>query len=92
MRIELEITDEEIRQNLNSVVRTAVLDALVHWSVPEHVKKMVQAQWPVVVGEMIEQMVKDHEPMKAKIAEEIAKKLRAQVAAAAAALKQAQAE
>ena len=89
MRIELEITDEEIRQTLNKAATVAVINALTHWSVADQVKKMVQVQWPVVVGGMIEEMVKDHEPMKAKIAEEIAKKLRAQVNAA---LKQVQAE
>ena len=93
MKIELEITDEEIRQTLNSVVKAAVKVPLNHWSVADQVKKMVQVQWPLIIEDMIkdmiQEMVKDHEAMKAKIAEEIAKKLRAQVNAA---LKQVQAE
>ena len=93
MKIELEITDEEIRQTMNSVVKAAVKFPLNHWSVADQVKKMVQVQWPLIIEDMIkdmiQEMVKDHEAMKAKIAEEIAKKLRAQVNAA---LKQVQAE
>ena len=86
MKIELEITDEEIRQTLNSVVKAAVKFPLNHWSVADQVKKMVQVQWPLIIEDMIkdmiQEMVKDHEAMKAKIAEETAKKLRAQVNAA----------
>ena len=73
MRIELEITDEEIRQNLNSVVKAAVKSPLNHWRVTDQVREMVQVQWPIIVGGMIEEIVKDHKPIKAKIAEEIAK-------------------
>ena len=50
MKIELEITDEEIRQTMNSVVKAAVKFPLNHWSVADRVKKMVQVQWPVIIN------------------------------------------
>lgn len=89
MRIEFEISDEDLRAALHDTIRTQVNSVLAHWSVRDQVEKMVQQQWPDAIRGAIDEMASNHVAIRAKIAEEIARKLRAQVAAA---LKQAQAE
>ncbi len=89
MKIEFEISDEDLRAALHDTIRIQVNAVLAHWSVKDQVEKMVKQQWPDAIRGVIDEMVSDHAAIRAKIAEEIAKKLRAQVAAA---LKQAQAE
>lgn len=89
MKIEFEISDDDLRAHLHDTIRIQVNSVLAHWSTKDQVEKMVKQQWPDAIRGVIDEMVSDHAAMRAKIAEEIAKKLRAQVAAA---LKQAQAE
>lgn len=89
MKIEFEISDDDLRAHLHDTIRIQVNSVLDIWSVKDQVEKMVKQQWPDAIRGVIDEMVSDHAAIRAKIAEEIAKKLRAQVAAA---LKQAQAE
>ncbi len=89
MKIGFEISDGDLRSALHDTIRIQVNAVLAHWSVKDQVEKMVKQQWPDAIRGVIDEMVSDHAAIRAKIAEEIAKKLRAQVAAA---LKQAQAE
>ena len=89
MKIEFEITDDEIREAMRDSIRIAVNNTLSHWNVRDQVEKMVKEQWPDAIRGVIDEMVSNHAKTKEIIAENIARKLRAQVSAA---LKLAQAE
>ena len=89
MKIEFEISDDDLRVQLHDTVRIQVNAVLSHWSVKDQVEKMVRQQWPDAIRGVIDEMVSNHAAIRSQIAEQIARKLRAQVHAA---LKQAQAE
>ena len=82
MKIEIEISDEMIRAALEETVIKQVREVLRGWPIPDEVKRMVKDRWPEVVGAMIDDQVADHEGIRKQIADEMARKLRLQVAAA----------
>ncbi len=82
MKIEIEISDEMIRAELEETVIKQVREVLRGWPIPDEVKRMVKERWPEVVGAMIDDQVADHEGIRKQIADEMARKLRLQVAAA----------
>ena len=82
MKIEIEISDEMIRAALEETVTNHVREVLRGWAIPDEVKRMVKERWPEVVGAMIDDQVADHERLREQIADEMARKLRLQVAAA----------
>ncbi len=82
MKIEIEISDDIIRAALEETVIKQVREVLRGWPIPDEVKRMVKERWPEVVGAMIDDQVADHEGIRKQIADEMARKLRLQVAAA----------
>ena len=82
MKIEVEISDDMIREALEEAVIKQVRDVLSGWRVDDEVKDQVKKRWPSIVGVMIEERVLNREALKAQISEEIARKLRLQIAAA----------
>lgn len=82
MKIEVEISDDMIREALEEVVIKQVRDVLSGWRVDDEVKDQVKKRWPSIVGVMIEERVLNREALKAQISEEIARKLRLQISAA----------
>ncbi len=82
MKIEIEISDDIIRAALEETVIKQVREVLRGWPIPDEVKRMVKERWPEVVGAMIDDQVADHERLREQIADEMARKLRLQVAAA----------
>ncbi len=82
MKIEIEISDEMIRAELEETIIKQVREVLRGWTIPDEVKRMVKERWPEVVGAMIDDQVADHERLREQIADEMARKLRLQVAAA----------
>ena len=88
MKIEIEITDEMIRESLAETVIKHVQEVLCRWRVGDDINRMVQDRWPAVVASVIDEQVANHAGVRKQIAEEMARKLRLQVAKA---LKEAQA-
>jgi Mor family transcriptional regulator len=82
MKIEVEISDEMIRDALEEAVIKQVRGVLSGWRVDDEVKDQVKKRWPSIVGVMIEERVLNREALKAQISEEIARKLRLQISAA----------
>ena len=79
MKIEIEVTEEEIRSALELPIRRQVSSTLSHWSVEEDIKRMINDRWPEVEKAMIEEQLTDSEKLKQQICDEILRKLKLQV-------------
>ena len=80
MKIEIEVTEEEIRSALELPIRRQVSSTLSHWSVEEDIKRMINDRWPEMAKAMIEEQLADSEKLEQQICDQILRKLKLQVA------------
>ena len=82
MKLEIEITEDEIRSAVERKVRVAVADQSNQWGADEYIKKQVKAQWTAAVDAMILDALNNSQALREKITAELERKLRAQLTAA----------
>ena len=82
MKLEIEITEDEIRSAVERKIRAAMADKLNQWVADEYIKKQVKAQWQTAVDAMILDALNNSQALREKIAAELERKLRAQLTAA----------
>ena len=82
MKLEIEITEDEIHSAVERKIRAAVADQSNQWSADEYIKKQVKAQWQAAVDAMILDALNNSQALRDKIAAELERKIRAQLAAA----------
>ena len=82
MKLEIEITEEELRSAIERKVRTAVADQTNSYGTDNYIKEQVKAHWKAAVDAFVDEALKDSKVLREKIASELEKKLRAQLAAA----------
>lgn len=82
MKLEIEITEDEIRSAVERKIRVAVADQSNQWGADEYIKKRVKAQWQTAVDAMIIDALNNSQALRDKIAAELERKIRAQLAAA----------
>lgn len=82
MKLEIEITEDEIRSAIERKVRTAVADQTNQWNVDSYIKERVKAHWQGAVDALVTEALNDSQVLREKIADELEKKLRTQLAAA----------
>ncbi len=82
MKLEIEITEDEIRSAVERKIRVAVADQSNQWGADEYIKKQVKAQWQTAVDAMILDALNNSQALREKIAAELERKLRAQLTAA----------
>lgn len=82
MKLEIEITEEELKNAVERKVRTAVADQTNQWNVDQYIKEQVKTHWHSAVDALVQEALNDSKTLREKIAAELAKKLRAQLAAA----------
>jgi len=82
MKLEIEITEDEIRSAVERKVRTAVADQTNQWNVDSYIKERVKEHWKAAVDALVSEALNDSKALREKIAAELEKKLRAQLAAA----------
>ena len=82
MKLEIEITEDEIRSAVERKVRVAVADQSNQWGADDYIKKQVKAQWTVAVDAMILEALSNSQELRNKISAELERKLRAQISAA----------
>ncbi len=82
MKIEIEVSDDMIRQLLEEAAINQVRVVLSKWTIGDDIKSMVNDRWPKVIGAAIDEQVANHEATRKRIADEIARKLKMQVSAA----------
>lgn len=81
MKLEIEITEEEIRNTLESAVRSAVVFELSRWQLDDYIKNSVKAQWQTTVPDMIRDELNNSQVLREKITAELERKIRAQLTA-----------
>ena len=80
MKLEIEITEEELRSAIERDVRIFISSNSYRTDL--YIKEQVTARWKAAVDALVEEALKDSAVLREKIAAELEKKLRAQLAAA----------
>lgn len=81
MKLEIEITEEEIKSAMERKVRTAIADQTNQWGVDQFIKETIKKHWREQCEAMILEQLGNSEAMKAKIQSSIEAKLRGQLTA-----------
>lgn len=79
MRLEIEITEDEIKSAVERKVRTAIADQTNQWGTDTYIKNQIAVSWKSVVDQMIKDALNNSKVMQAKIEAEIEAKLRRQL-------------
>lgn len=79
MKLEIEITEDEIKSAVERKVRTAIADQTNQWGTDRYIKDAVSSKWKEVVDSMVVECLSNSEQMKAKILTQIEAKLRGQL-------------
>ena len=81
MRLEVEITEAEIKDAIERKIRVAIADQTNQWGADNFIKAQVKAMWEEQVATMIQEQLADSEVIKEKIRTMIESKLKGQLAA-----------
>lgn len=81
MKLEIEITEAELKSAVERKVRTAVADQTNQWNVDQYIKEQVKKHWQGTVDALVLEMLNDSQVMKDKIRAAIENKLRGQITA-----------
>ena len=81
MKLEIEITEEEIKSALERKVRTAIADQTNQWNVDSYIKGQVAEHWKSTVDVMVREELADSERLREKIIAAIEAKLKGQLTA-----------
>ncbi len=82
MKLEIEITEEEIKSAIERKVRTAVADQTNQWGVDMYIKDEVKKHWKAAVDKLIIEALEDSPRLREKIMAALEAKLKAQLTAA----------
>jgi hypothetical protein len=82
MKLEIEITEEEIKSAIERKVRSAIADQSNSWGTDAYIKEQVKARWKAAVAALVVECLNDSTVLREKIRAEVERKLRAQVSAA----------
>ena len=82
VKLEIEITEDEIRSAVERKVRTAIADQTTQWGTDSYIKERVKEHWKIAVDALVSEALADSKVLREKIAGELEKKLRAQLSAA----------
>jgi hypothetical protein len=82
MKLEIEITEEEIKNAVERKVRTAIADQTNQWNTDQFIKDRVKAHWCSSIDAMVLEVLGDSKTLREKVLAEFEKKLRAQLSAA----------
>jgi hypothetical protein len=81
MKLEIEITEDELKNAVERKVRTAVADQTNQWGTDTYIKKRVEEHWKVAVDSLVQEALSNSDVLRKKIVEELEKKLRNQLSA-----------
>ena len=82
MKLEIEISDEEIRGAIASKVGAALYAQTSSYVTESYIKERVAAGWKSAADAMVTELLSDSAVIREKIAAEIERKLRSQLAVA----------
>lgn len=82
MKLEVEVTEDEMRDAIQRHIRTAVADRVNGWGMQEKVKKMVNEAWDETANNLIRESLANHQTLKDQIHTEIVRKIKRNLDAA----------
>ena len=82
MKLEIEITEDEIKSAIERKVRVAVSDQSNKWDADDYIKSQVKTHWNQAVDSLIKEALLDSKALRQKIATTLENKIRAQLTAA----------
>lgn len=82
MKIEIEITEDEIRSAIERKARTAIADQTNSYSTDAYIRDQVKAHWHAAVDNLIVEELYNSQSLREKIRGEFERKLRLQLSAA----------
>lgn len=81
MKLELEITEDEIRSAMEAQIRTAIANYSNRWGVEDDIRKQVKLHWHAAVDAMILDALNNNQALRDNITAELERKIRAQLTA-----------
>ncbi len=82
MKIEIEITEEEIRSAIERKARTAIADQVNSYLADDYIRSQMKEHWKAAVDNLIVEEMYNSQSLREKIRGEFERKLRLQLAAA----------
>lgn len=82
MKLEIEITEDEIRSAIGRKVRTVIADQTNVYNYDLYIKEQVKAHFKKAVDQLIVEVMYDSQSLREKIRGEFERKLRLQLSAA----------
>lgn len=82
MKVEIDISEEELRTSVERKVRSAISNQANTYAADSYIKEQVNTLWKSSVDALIAEALSNSGVLREKIASEIERKLRAQLAAA----------
>lgn len=82
MLLNIEITEAEIQAAIERKVRVAIADQTNSWGTDNYIKEQVKKHWQSAVDSLVKEALENSDKLRASIATEIERKLKAQVSAA----------
>ena len=79
MKLEIEITEDEIRSAIERKVRTAIADQTNNYATDAYIKRQVKAQWEASVDFLVSEVLENSQILRDKIAAEMERKIRRQL-------------
>jgi len=80
MKLEIEITEDEIRSEVERKIRSAISDQSNHWHADDYIKNQVKAKWQTAVDAIIQDVLNNSQVVREKVEAEVERKIRAQLA------------
>ena len=80
MRLEIEITEDEIRSAIERKVRTAIADQTNSYNTDSYIRDQVKANWRAAIDNLIVEEMYNSQALREKIRAEFERKLRLQLA------------
>jgi len=81
MKLEIEISEDEIRSELDRKIRAAISDQSNHWHANDYIKNQVKANWQTAVDSIIQDVLNNSQVIREKVEAEVERKIKAQLAA-----------
>ena len=82
MLLNIEITEAEIQAAIEGKVRVAISDQTNSWRTDNYIKEQVKKHWQGAVDNLVKEALENSDKLRASIAAEVERKLKAQVSAA----------
>lgn len=80
MKLEIEITEDEIRSEVERKIRAAISTQSNYWNADKYIKDQVQSRWDATVSAIIQDVLNNSQVIREKVEAEVERKIRAQLA------------